>query len=87
VRSRALVRYRRSGDDKRSRMPDFCPTPARTWATHGEATFEDQGWEDRTSWLKADPKTLAHLNNLVEGTLRDATRISLGAAQNWVFPA
>jgi toxin YoeB len=28
--------------------------------------FEDQGWEDYTSWLKTDRKTLARINKLIE---------------------
>lgn len=33
--------------------------------------FEDQGWEDYTSWLKTDRKTLARINKLIEDILRD----------------
>jgi len=33
--------------------------------------FEDQGWEDYTSWLKTDRKMLARINKLVEDVRRD----------------
>jgi toxin YoeB len=33
--------------------------------------FEDQGWDDYTSWLKTDRKMLARINRLVEDVLRD----------------
>jgi toxin YoeB len=33
--------------------------------------FEDQGWEDYTSWLKTDRKMLARINTLVEDLRRD----------------
>ncbi|MDN3269951.1 Txe/YoeB family addiction module toxin [Streptomyces sp. MA15] len=33
--------------------------------------FEDQGWEDYTSWLRNDRKTLARINQLVEEVKRD----------------
>ncbi len=33
--------------------------------------FEDQGWEDYTSWLKTDRKTLARINKLIEDVRRD----------------
>jgi toxin YoeB len=36
--------------------------------------FEDQGWEDYTSWLKTDRKTLARINRinkLIEDIRRD----------------
>ena len=33
--------------------------------------FEDQGWEDYTSWLKSDRKMLARINKLIEDVLRD----------------
>jgi len=33
--------------------------------------FEDQGWEDYTSWLKTDRKTLARINKLIEDIRRD----------------
>ena len=33
--------------------------------------FEDQGWEDYTSWLKTDRKILARINKLIEDVQRD----------------
>jgi toxin YoeB len=33
--------------------------------------FEDQGWEDYTSWLSIDRKKLARINQLSESVLRD----------------
>jgi toxin YoeB len=33
--------------------------------------FEDQGWEDYTSWLRTDRKTLARINKLIEDIRRD----------------
>jgi toxin YoeB len=33
--------------------------------------FEDQGWEDHTSWLKTDRKMLARINKLLEDVRRD----------------
>jgi toxin YoeB len=33
--------------------------------------FEDQGWEDYTSWLKTDRKMLARINKLIEEVRRD----------------
>ncbi|MFJ2187666.1 Txe/YoeB family addiction module toxin [Kitasatospora sp. NPDC087861] len=33
--------------------------------------FEDQGWEDYTSWLKSDRKMLARINKLIEDARRD----------------
>lgn len=33
--------------------------------------FEDQGWEDCTSWPKNDRKMLARINKLVEDVKRD----------------
>jgi toxin YoeB len=33
--------------------------------------FEDQGWEDYTSWLKTDRKMLARINKLIDDTRRD----------------
>jgi toxin YoeB len=33
--------------------------------------FEDQGWEDYTSWLKSDRKMVARINKLIEDVLRD----------------
>ncbi|MFH8294884.1 Txe/YoeB family addiction module toxin [Streptomyces sp. NPDC018059] len=33
--------------------------------------FEDQGWEDYTSWLKNDRKMLARINKLIEDVRRD----------------
>ena len=33
--------------------------------------FEDQGWEDYTSWLNSDRKILARINKLIEDVLRD----------------
>jgi toxin YoeB len=33
--------------------------------------FEDQGWEDYTSWLKADRKILARIDKLIEDAMRD----------------
>ncbi|MFI0237267.1 Txe/YoeB family addiction module toxin [Streptomyces sp. NPDC016845] len=33
--------------------------------------FEDQGWEDCTSWPKNDRKTLARINKLIEDVKRD----------------
>jgi toxin YoeB len=33
--------------------------------------FEDQGWEDCTSWLKTDRKTFARINKLIEDIRRD----------------
>lgn len=33
--------------------------------------FEDQGWEDYTSWLKNDRKTLARINKLIEDVRHD----------------
>ena len=33
--------------------------------------FEEHGWEDYTSWLKNDRKTLARINKLIEDVLRD----------------
>ncbi|MEV6408500.1 Txe/YoeB family addiction module toxin [Streptomyces bobili] len=33
--------------------------------------FEDQGWEDYTSWLKNDRKMLARINKLIEDVKRD----------------
>lgn len=33
--------------------------------------FEDQGWEDHTSWLKNDRKTLARINKLIEDVKGD----------------
>ncbi|MFR9725858.1 Txe/YoeB family addiction module toxin [Streptomyces sp. MS19] len=33
--------------------------------------FEDQAWEDYTSWLRNDRKTLARINRLITDVLRD----------------
>ena len=33
--------------------------------------FEDQGWEDYTSWLRIDRKTLVRINKLIEDIRRD----------------
>jgi toxin YoeB len=33
--------------------------------------FEDQGWEDYTSWLKTDRKILERINKLAQDILRD----------------
>jgi toxin YoeB len=33
--------------------------------------FEDQGWEDYTSWLKTDRKMLARINKLIEDIRHD----------------
>jgi toxin YoeB len=33
--------------------------------------FEDQGWEDYTSWLTTDRKMLARINKLIEDIRRD----------------
>ncbi|MED7950170.1 Txe/YoeB family addiction module toxin [Streptomyces sp. BE20] len=33
--------------------------------------FEDQGWEDYTSWRKSDRKMLARINKLIEDARRD----------------
>jgi len=33
--------------------------------------FEDQGWEDYTSWLKSDRKMLVRINRLIEDASRD----------------
>jgi toxin YoeB len=33
--------------------------------------FEDQGWEDYTSWLKSDRKMLVRINKLIEDARRD----------------
>ena len=33
--------------------------------------FEDQGWEDYTSWLRNDRKMLARINKLIEDVKRD----------------
>jgi toxin YoeB len=33
--------------------------------------FEDQGWEDYTSWLKTDRKMLARVNKLIQDIRRD----------------
>ncbi|MCX4724337.1 Txe/YoeB family addiction module toxin [Streptomyces sp. NBC_01306] len=33
--------------------------------------FEDQGWEDCTSWLKNDRKMLARINRLIADVKRD----------------
>lgn len=33
--------------------------------------FEDEGWEDYTSWLKVDRKMLARINKLIEAIRRD----------------
>jgi toxin YoeB len=33
--------------------------------------FEDQGWEDYTSWLRTDRKMLARINKLIEDVRRD----------------
>ncbi|MFE9626926.1 Txe/YoeB family addiction module toxin [Streptomyces sp. NPDC006527] len=33
--------------------------------------FEDQGWEDCTSWLKNDRNMLARINKLIEDFKRD----------------
>ena len=33
--------------------------------------FEDQGWEDYTSWLKTDRKMLARINKLIEDVRGD----------------
>ena len=33
--------------------------------------FEDQGWEDYRSWRRADRKTLARINKLIEDVRRD----------------
>jgi Txe/YoeB family toxin of Txe-Axe toxin-antitoxin module len=33
--------------------------------------FEDQGWEDYTSWLTTDRKMLARINKLIEDVRRD----------------
>jgi toxin YoeB len=33
--------------------------------------FENQGWEDYTSWLRIDRKTLVRINKLIEDILRD----------------
>ncbi|HXL90830.1 MAG TPA: type II toxin-antitoxin system YoeB family toxin [Streptosporangiaceae bacterium] len=33
--------------------------------------FEDQGWEDYTSWLKTDRKMLARINKLIGDVRRD----------------
>jgi toxin YoeB len=32
--------------------------------------FEEHGWEDYTSWLRNDRKTLARINKLIEDVLR-----------------
>lgn len=34
--------------------------------------FEDEAWEDYTSWLKNDRKTLARINKLIEDVKRDS---------------
>jgi toxin YoeB len=33
--------------------------------------FEEQGWEDYTSWLSTDRKMLARINKLIEAISRD----------------
>jgi toxin YoeB len=33
--------------------------------------FEDQGWEDYTSWLRIDRKTLVRIKKLIEDIRRD----------------
>jgi toxin YoeB len=33
--------------------------------------FEQQGWDDYTSWLRTDRKILARTNKLIEDVLRD----------------
>jgi toxin YoeB len=33
--------------------------------------FEGQGWEDYTSWLRTDRKTLARINKLIEDIRQD----------------
>jgi len=33
--------------------------------------FEDHAWEDYTSWLRTDRKTLARINKLIEDIRRD----------------
>ena len=33
--------------------------------------FENHGWEDYTSWLRIDRKTLVRINRLIEDILRD----------------
>ena len=33
--------------------------------------FEEQGWEDHTSWLRNDRKMPARINELIEDVLRD----------------
>jgi toxin YoeB len=33
--------------------------------------FENQGWEDYTSWLRIDRKTLVRINKLIEDIRRD----------------
>jgi toxin YoeB len=33
--------------------------------------FENHGWEDYTSWLRIDRKTLVRINKLIEDILRD----------------
>jgi toxin YoeB len=33
--------------------------------------FEEHGWEDYTSWLKNDRKTLLRINKLIEYVFRD----------------
>ena len=40
--------------------------------------FEDQGWEDYTSWLKTDRKMLARINRLIEDTKRDPDDVTGG---------
>jgi toxin YoeB len=33
--------------------------------------FEEEGWEDYTSWVKNDRKMLIRINKLIENVLRD----------------
>jgi toxin YoeB len=50
-----------------------CPArPRRGGRQHPvRLVFEDQGWEDYTSWLKTDRKMLARINKLIEDVRRD----------------
>jgi hypothetical protein len=63
VRPSCAHRLRRACPD-RPRCGGRPVTPVRL-------VFEDQGWEDYTSWPKTDRKMLARINKLVEDVRRD----------------
>jgi toxin YoeB len=49
--------------------------------------FEDQGWEDYTSWLKTGRKMLVRINKLIEDVRRDPfTGIGKPAALKYHLP-